>query len=457
MNGLNNTDKWRKLMRFLFIVYLIALIIIAIIFYNFSTIVTFFEQKRIDNIIEQIEQNIFDDVSLTREQLPMIIEENNVDLIILNAKELVYSTTSFTDFSQFLEIGNPENISYRKTYKLNRGQNEYQVHLTIYKQYDLYIHRLIVPIIILVVFECLLIGGMFFLMFRKVISPMKKLQLKISQLKDYNFNEAIDNEKEHSLLIKALQEFSNDISDKINTFEVQYTDLEMQLQQNRESTVYRKQLIQSLVHDLKTPLTIATVLNEQLQHSERSQKDNEELQKIAEINEQLAENINEILVLFDQEDLTLHYEEINVVIIIRDIIHLLQPMILDKKVQLEIICEPQIVFTTNKIEIKQIIHNIILNACKYVDVSGKLSVEAYMEKDCFMFRVYNDNAKRDTIDFVHIFDLFYKNSEDNTSSGVGMFVVKNMAEQLGGTVRFVPLDAGVEFWFELPITKKIGG
>lgn len=454
MNGLNNTKKWNELMRTLFVVYGAILIAIILIFYNFSTVMSYFEYRRIDKIVEQVDLGIVDNTLQTQQNLPMIVGENNIELVVLTADELVYSTLSISDFSQITEIIKTENISYRKIYTLSRGTNNYQVCLIVYKLYDLYIGQLFIPIIILVVLECLLLSGMFFLMFRKVLSPMRNLQKKIKQLKDYNFDTSIDNEQERSQLVGMLQEFSEDLSSKINIFEDKYTDLEIKLQQHQEDNIYRMQLVQSLVHDLKTPLTISTVMNEQLQKINLNTEDSEKLQKLADIDVQLTKSINEILLLIEQKELTIKREQTNVIPIIREIIHLLQPLILKKQAQLEIICAPEIILTVNKIELKQIIHNIILNACKYVDVGGNLIVEAYTEDGRFLFRVYNDNEKSEQIDFTHVFDLFYTNTGDDTGSGVGMFVVKSMAEKIGGTVKFFPIDNGVDFWFELPSEKK---
>lgn len=452
MNGLSNTKKWQGIIWISFVIYMLILLILGFLLFNFANIINNSETKRIEQITQNIESNITLDETQMQTYFDNLIEQEKLDIVILTRDSTVYSSLPIVDFDVIKEMINNQSVSYRRAYNLQANGKTYQIYLLMYKDYEARTYMLLVPISVLVMIECLLLIGMFFLMRKKILSPLSVLKRQIDKLKAYDFNELIVDDKERSLLIEALQDFSSDLNEKMNLFENQYTNLEYQLQQNNEMGIYKMQLIQSLVHDLKTPLTIENLLGEQLLNMKLAKKAQEKVVEIQSIDASLVENINEILTLIASDDIQLdETENLNAIEIIREILRLLQPLLQEKQVKLEIDCARSVLMNVNRIEIKQVVHNIMLNACQYVNKFGEFIVTAYEKEQYFILEVYNDVENNQDIDFDAVFNLFYTQKKHSTSSGVGMFVIKNMVEKMHGEVVFEPVKNGVQLRVRIPL------
>ena len=56
------------------------------------------------------------------------------------------------------------------------------------------------------------------------------------------------------------------------------------------------------------------------------------------------------------------------------------------------------------------------------------------------------------------FDMFYRGHEHSEGSGLGLFIVKNNAEKLGGEINIKSsINMGTEIWVYLPDMQEIKG
>jgi PAS domain S-box-containing protein len=87
--------------------------------------------------------------------------------------------------------------------------------------------------------------------------------------------------------------------------------------------------------------------------------------------------------------------------------------------------------------IAEIFRNLISNAIKYRKVSPENSliriiVKTEMKKTEILFQDNGIGIGQEYL--THVFDMFYRASEQSQGSGLGLYIVKNAIEKLGGTV-----------------------
>lgn len=104
--------------------------------------------------------------------------------------------------------------------------------------------------------------------------------------------------------------------------------------------------------------------------------------------------------------------------------------------------------------ITQVIENIINNSRKYAKTDINISVK---ETDGYAEIIFRDRgAGIPDEDMPFITDKFYrgKNTGKENGSGLGLYIVKYIAEQSGGTLALRNMNPGLEVTFSLPIKKN---
>ena len=104
--------------------------------------------------------------------------------------------------------------------------------------------------------------------------------------------------------------------------------------------------------------------------------------------------------------------------------------------------------------ITQVVENIINNSRKYAKTDINISVK---ETDGYAEIIFRDRgAGIPDEDMPFITDKFYrgKNTGKENGSGLGLYIVKYIAEQSGGTLALRNMNPGLEVTFGLPIKKN---
>jgi signal transduction histidine kinase len=109
----------------------------------------------------------------------------------------------------------------------------------------------------------------------------------------------------------------------------------------------------------------------------------------------------------------------------------------DTRVDIQISITKEATLFSDARRIKSIVHNIMSNAVKYADASKEIcwaSVHVNLtSSQCSL--VFTDNGigiAEDNID--RVFDMFYRATSQRTGSGLGLYIVKEMVQKLGGTM-----------------------
>lgn len=465
MSGQNKSKmrskKWRTGFYAISAFYLLLVIVLATVIYNIPGIYAYFNSQRIDVIKSEVEGAFrTSDAAALPSAFELIDQKNNLELVVKQGENLVFSTNEETNFAELSKVLGEDALSYQSAFQIDSDSGTYQVWLGIYKFESQEFFELIMAIVIgTVIVLCLIITVLIVIIFRKLIMPLRRLQRNILNLKEYRFSEvaASDSSTEYDSLSEDLGEFSEDLQEKIESIDEKYTRLELELQRRQERIIYQSKLGSALVHDLKTPINVSMLYVERIQDKI---DDNPEihrlLDRLVKNDELLLNQVNETLQVVSTEamDMIGKAEDFDVVPVVRETLALFTPFFDQHSIEVFLETPQSLMVRAVRLEFKQIIHNIISNASQYADSNGKFELFVEAKDTALKIIAYNDKKDRSSIDFNRVFDLFYRADSGNKNvfgSGVGMHTIKSMAEEYRGTCIFEPVGNGVQLSVVLPI------
>jgi len=174
--------------------------------------------------------------------------------------------------------------------------------------------------------------------------------------------------------------------------------------------------IKDLIHDLNTPVT-AMKLNIKLLEKNPLTKDIKALERLKKSIHTISELRENLTILLEKK--TFLITRVNICEIIKDVISLHQPNY--PNLTFDISCE-NFFAQTNQNALKQILHNLISNACKYNKPNG--FVKIYTKNKT----IYIEDSGVGIEEPERIFDREY--SAQN-SSGLGLDITKRLCDAMG--------------------------
>ena len=124
-------------------------------------------------------------------------------------------------------------------------------------------------------------------------------------------------------------------------------------------------------------------------------------------------------------------------------------------VSMELHLEQSAPFYSDERRLKSIVHNIMSNSVKYSDNqkdASWLKVEIETNERGCVFE-FTDNGKGIPTEYQsRVFDMFYRATSERSGSGLGLYIVKEMTERIGGTVELESqLGIGTKLRLTLPM------
>ena len=211
----------------------------------------------------------------------------------------------------------------------------------------------------------------------------------------------------------------------------------------------RKRVVDELVHQTRTPLTILRTHLEGLEDGVILMSDDE-----IKVCQAQIDNISSIitnmsmLIDADRPSETIRLEEIDIHSLLSQILGGLKVQFEKKKISLQLLSDQKVLLKTDKYKLSQCIYNLLTNAYKFTDPHGKVEV-SYEESDKNVsIRIKDTGTGIAEEDIPHLFDAYFRghNTAAITGDGLGLYVVKENLDQMGGSVnvRSSP-GAGSEF------------
>jgi two-component system phosphate regulon sensor histidine kinase PhoR len=238
-----------------------------------------------------------------------------------------------------------------------------------------------------------------------------------------------------------------------------------EIEQLRKNEAFRKEFLQNLSHEFKTPIFaiqgyVDTLLNGAMDDLNVRKRFLENTERNVERLVNLVNDLDEISKLERGEQLLLKQ---NFVIqdLIREVFESLSIHMQDKQLRTAVKkgCEHPIVVFADKEKIRMVLLNLVENASKYGKLGGTILASVYnMDGKHVLVEITDDGIGIEEEHLTRIFERFYRTdsarSRDKGGTGLGLAICKHIIEAHGQAihVRSTP-DIGTSIGFTLESKK----
>ena len=224
----------------------------------------------------------------------------------------------------------------------------------------------------------------------------------------------------------------------------------------------RHEEMEALAHDLKTPFSLIQAYAEALLEWETlAEKEEHYLKVITENARRGAGMVRELLYAIELEvmSLDLTKESVNVPTYLRQKQASYWALAAQKGMDFQVrVAESgnvDLIVELDLTKLDRILDNILSNSFRYTPEGGVIELAAQIGDQWVEFTVCDTGKGFSSEESVHLFDKFYRGDAARTSgtggSGLGLYTVKGLVEQQGGTIRaFNGVNGGACIQFALP-------
>ncbi|MEX1001548.1 MAG: ATP-binding protein [Crocinitomicaceae bacterium] len=208
----------------------------------------------------------------------------------------------------------------------------------------------------------------------------------------------------------------------------------------REINELQQNFLQSVSHELKTPIASVALFLETLQKHELDKEKRQDIynRSLTEIN-RLNHLVSDILTArnIESENYFIHKESIALDQFLNHKIDALKDTLM-KDFKVELKTEP-ISLELDKEALNSMLHNLLENACKYSPVGSNISIDLFQKKGTTILRISDEGRGIDEASKEKVFDKFYRAENEMTrkskGTGLGLYITKFLVEKQGGTIQ----------------------
>ena len=229
----------------------------------------------------------------------------------------------------------------------------------------------------------------------------------------------------------------------------------------RQNEAYRKEFLQNLAHEFKTPIFaiqgyVDTLLNGALEDEVVSKKFLENTSRNVDRLVNLMNDLDEISKLERGEQL-LYKQKFIIQELIREVFDSLSITAAQKNIRYSIKkgCESPLMVFADKEKIRQVLINLVENAIKYGKLNGSIVASSYRtDEKTVLIEISDDGIGIEEEHLHRIFERFYRTdagrSRDKGGTGLGLAICKHIIEAHGHSIHVRSTsDVGTTIGFTL--------
>jgi signal transduction histidine kinase len=245
-------------------------------------------------------------------------------------------------------------------------------------------------------------------------------------------------------------------NDEVGKVAAAFNQMASQLQRNE---LARQQMVADVAHELRTPLSVMQSNIEAMMDGLLEPNPGELAELHGEVG-RLARMVEDLrlLSLADAGQLQLTRAPLDAGKLIERVVGLMAPMAEAHAVNLKSnIPLLPVIINGDKDKLQQALTNLIDNAVRHAPAGGQVTVGVAHTKQTVFISVADNGPGISAADLPHIFERFWRGDKSRSrhsgGSGLGLSIVKQVAELHGGTVQVVsPESGGTQFTIALPLT-----
>lgn len=241
------------------------------------------------------------------------------------------------------------------------------------------------------------------------------------------------------------------------------TDIDSLLKQVKDLEKEQQQVLSIISHDLRSPLNRVFALVQLIQMN-ATNLTAEQKDYLEKIHLTIADGLAMMRNLVDYRNLEyrtieLHPETFNATDLVESCVKGFSNIAIKKDINLAVECKPNLAVTTDKQCLTRVIDNLLANAVKFSARGKRITVRGdTLFVDHLKIEVQDEANGIGKDELPKLFHKFQKLSNlptaGESSTGLGLFVAKSMAEKIGGKIDCVS-TAGVGSTFSVELPKTI--
>lgn len=292
---------------------------------------------------------------------------------------------------------------------------------------------------------------------RLISRPLERINDTARQMAGLHFEAHCDvcTKDEFGELSQSLNTMFSGLREVLDQLEHANERLEKDVEQKRILLEQRKELADSLSHEMKTPLGLIRAYAEGLNEETDPKKRQHYIDSILNATERMDHIIVSLLDLSALESggsklagERFEFIELAETAAGRLLLDTPDP---DYDFHYELPGEKVFVFADRQ-RIEQVLNNLIGNAKKYVQSKGEIRLAVSIEKDELRFSVFNQCAPLSERDLSRIWEKFYRCPDNRCQgTGLGLAVTAQILSMYQVDYGAYNVGEGVEFFFRFPI------
>ncbi|WP_018932916.1 sensor histidine kinase [Gracilibacillus lacisalsi] len=288
-------------------------------------------------------------------------------------------------------------------------------------------YRLVAIILLLMVTN----GLLTYFVSRTIIKPIKRLNEAAEKIKQGDLDHNIQSKKK------------DELGQLSNTFEEMRISLKQAKETQAKYEANRQELIASISHDLRTPVTSIKGYVQGVMDgvADSPEKLDRYMQTIYDKTDQLEKMVDELFIYskLDLDRMPFQFEVLDINAYLDDIIEELTFQY--NQITLEFIADKgqNFLVKADREQLHRAIMNVITNSVKYIDKKkAMIRIRLTEQSEHVMIAVEDNGSGISENELPYIFDRFYRTDTSRNSrtggSGLGLAIVKKIIEAHGGTI-----------------------
>ncbi|UVM72941.1 ATP-binding protein [Pseudomonas alvandae] len=237
-------------------------------------------------------------------------------------------------------------------------------------------------------------------------------------------------------------------------------DLARQVRKERQAVQARDDLVAVVSHDLRSPMTVISMLCGMMQKafSSDGSHSSKRIASAIDTMQQATSRMNALLEdLLDTSRIdagryTIRPKPTDVSQIFEDACSLLSPLASAKAIDISFQAEPNLKINADPERLFQVLSNLIGNAIKFTPQQGRVGVSAMSVGNEIVFSVRDTGEGIAPEQLPHVFDRYWTTKEGNPNgTGLGLYISKGIVQAHGGKLHAESQPGkGSEFRFTVP-------
>ena len=316
-----------------------------------------------------------------------------------------------------------------------------------------------VSLIIWLLFVAVLICVIDLWMARFISKPVSELNEAAGRMADLDFSHLceVTGRDEFGQLSHSLNVMAGNLQKAFEELEHVNRKLEQDVEQKKRLLAERKELVDNLSHEMKTPLGVIRAYAEGLQDETDEVKRQDYYQVIIAETERMGSLITTLLDLSALENgaTELTPERFDFVEFLETVAGRLLMDIPDADFELQYeLPELPVYVHTDKGRMEQVLNNLIVNAKRNVRPGGVLKLSLTERDGVLDFSIYNQGYPIPQENLSKIWTKFYRDKNTKYSgSGLGLAIVAQILSMQHLVYGAANRPDGVEFYISIPIIK----